>query len=100
MPIAMRPFEMSCTVAYQLATTVGSRMPGFVTKWPSLIFVRLRGGERERRVRVLPEDVRVVRPRVLEALPLRELHQLDHPRVRRIGQDGDSERERHGRERA
>ena len=38
MPIAMRPFEMSCTVAYQLAVTVGSRMPGFVTKWPSLIF--------------------------------------------------------------
>ena len=38
MPIAIRPFEMSCTVAYQLATIVGSRMPGFVTKWPSLIF--------------------------------------------------------------
>ena len=37
MPIAMRPFEMSCAVAYQLAVIVGSRMPGFVTKWPSLI---------------------------------------------------------------
>src|SRR4051794_41974349 len=37
MPITMRPFEMSCAVAYQLATTVGSRMPGFVTKCPSLI---------------------------------------------------------------
>jgi hypothetical protein len=34
----MRPFEMSCIVAYQLAVIVGSRMPGFVTQWPSLIF--------------------------------------------------------------
>src|ERR671926_916231 len=36
-PITMRPFEMSCAVAYQLAVIVGSRIPGFVTKWPSLI---------------------------------------------------------------
>jgi hypothetical protein len=36
-PIAMRPFEISCMVAYQLAVTVGSRMPGLVTKCPSLI---------------------------------------------------------------
>src|SRR5258707_10769327 len=34
----MRPFERSCSVAYELASTVGSRVPGFVTKWPSLIF--------------------------------------------------------------
>src|SRR6266550_4818755 len=27
-PITIRPFEMSCIVAYQLAVTVGSRMPG------------------------------------------------------------------------
>src|ERR1700759_3363808 len=33
----MRPFEMSCNVAYALASTVGSRVPGFVTMWPSLI---------------------------------------------------------------
>src|SRR5437879_1824047 len=38
MPIAMRPLERSCSVAYELASTVGSRVPGFVTKWPSLIF--------------------------------------------------------------
>src|SRR6266852_1997888 len=38
MPIAIRPFEMSCIVAYQLAVIVGSRMPGLVTKCPSLIF--------------------------------------------------------------
>ena len=37
MPITMRPFEMSWSVAYMLATTVGSRVPGFVTMWPSLI---------------------------------------------------------------
>jgi hypothetical protein len=37
MPITIRPFEMSCIVAYQLAVTVGSRIPGFVTKCPSLI---------------------------------------------------------------
>ena len=37
MPMTMRPLERSCIVAYQLAVTVASRMPGFVTKWPSLI---------------------------------------------------------------
>ncbi len=36
-PITIRPFERSCIVAYQLAVIVGSRIPGFVTKWPSLI---------------------------------------------------------------
>ena len=36
-PITIRPFEMSCSVAYALASTVGSRVPGFVTQWPSLI---------------------------------------------------------------
>ena len=35
MPMTMRPSEMSCIVAYQLAVIVGSRIPGFVTKWPS-----------------------------------------------------------------
>ena len=38
MPMIMRPSEMSCSVAYALATTVGSRVPGFVTMWPSLSF--------------------------------------------------------------
>ncbi len=33
----MRPLEMSCSVAYALASTVGSRIAGFVTMWPSLI---------------------------------------------------------------
>src|SRR6476619_6646598 len=33
----MRPFDRSCSVAYALASTVGSRVAGFVTKWPSLI---------------------------------------------------------------
>jgi hypothetical protein len=35
MPITIRPSEMSCSVAYALAVTVGSRVPGFVTQWPS-----------------------------------------------------------------
>ena len=39
MPITIRPSEMSCIVAYQLAVIVGSRMPGFVTKCPSLILL-------------------------------------------------------------
>ena len=38
MPMIIRPSEMSCSVAYALASTVGSRVPGFVTMWPSLIF--------------------------------------------------------------
>ena len=37
MPITIRPSEMSWSVAYALASTVGSRVPGFVTMWPSLI---------------------------------------------------------------
>src|SRR5439155_12314439 len=36
--MTIRPSEMSCSVAYELASTVGSRVAGFVTKWPSLIF--------------------------------------------------------------
>jgi 2-keto-4-pentenoate hydratase/2-oxohepta-3-ene-1,7-dioic acid hydratase in catechol pathway len=35
----MRPFEMSCSVAYERARTFASRVAGFVTKWPSLILV-------------------------------------------------------------
>ena len=35
MPMIMRPSEMSWSVAYALATTVGSRVPGLVTMWPS-----------------------------------------------------------------
>src|SRR5205823_3024987 len=38
MPMIMRPLEMSWRVAYALASTVGSRVPGFVTIWPRLIF--------------------------------------------------------------
>src|ERR1700756_3458862 len=38
MPIAIRPFERSWSVAYALARNVGSRVAGFVTKCPSLIF--------------------------------------------------------------
>ena len=56
---------------------------------------RLVGGERHHGHRLLPEHVRVVRPAVLEALRLGELHQLDQALVRRIGQDGDAEAE-HG----
>jgi hypothetical protein len=37
-PMTMRPLEICWSVAYELAVTVGSRMPGFVTQWPSLIF--------------------------------------------------------------
>src|SRR5215468_2716422 len=37
MPIAIRPSERSWSVAYALARTVGSRVAGFVTKFPSLI---------------------------------------------------------------
>ena len=37
MPITIRPSEMSCSVAYRLASTVGSRVPGFVTRWPNFI---------------------------------------------------------------
>ena len=93
MPMTMRPSEMSWSVAYALASTVGSRVPGFVTQWPSLMRSVSAGREREQRDRLLPEDVRVVRPAVLEAVRLRQLHQLDEPLVGRVGQDGDAEAE-------
>src|SRR6478736_2344971 len=35
--MTMRPSEMSCIVAYRLASTVGSRVPGFVTRCPNFI---------------------------------------------------------------
>ena len=54
-----------------------------------------RGGlarrHREHRHRLLPEDVRVVRPRVPEAVALGELDQLEPARERRIRKDGDAE---------
>ena len=37
MPMTARPPEMSCSVAYIDATTVGSRVPGLVTNWPSFM---------------------------------------------------------------
>src|SRR5215472_210280 len=37
MPIAIRPSDRSCSVAYALASTVGSRVAGLVTKWPRWI---------------------------------------------------------------
>src|SRR5829696_2668049 len=39
MPMIIRPSEMSCSVAYALASTVGSRVAGFVTMCPSFIRV-------------------------------------------------------------
>src|SRR5205814_3039960 len=51
----------------------------------------LRARDREERVALLPEDVRVVGPAVLEAEALALLEHLDEPRVRRVRQDGDSE---------
>ena len=47
--------------------------------------------DREHRDRLLPEDVRVVRPRVAEAVPLGELDQLEPARERRIRENGDAE---------
>ena len=95
MPITIRPPESTCIVAYALASTVGSRVPGFVTKWPSFIVDVRSAASVEQRDRLLPEDVRVVRPAVLEALLLGELDQLEEARVRRVGQDGDAEAEGH-----
>ena len=54
---------------------------------------RLPRRDREQRDRLLPEHVRVVRPRVLEAVLLCDLNQLEPAAVRRIGQDGDAEAE-------
>ena len=52
-------------------------------------------GEREERERLLPQDVRVVRPAVLEAVRLRVLDQLEEAAVRRVGENGDAEAQSH-----
>src|SRR5919198_1054422 len=52
-----------------------------------------RRDESPRRVRLLPEDVRVVGPAVLEPVALGELGQLDQTRVRGVWENGDAERE-------
>ena len=51
------------------------------------------GGERKQRDRLLPEHVRVVRPRILKAVALGELNQLEPALIRRIRQNGDPEAE-------
>ena len=94
MPIAIRPFEMSCIVAYQLAVIVGSRIPGFVTKCPSLIFVVCAAASGSVAYESCQRMCESYVQRVLEPVLLGELHQLDHPRVGRIGQNGDAERQR------
>src|SRR5918911_364042 len=53
--------------------------PGIRHEVAELDPLRAVGGERQRAVRLLPQDVRVVSPGVLEPVPLAELHQLDHP---------------------
>ena len=58
---------------------------------------RRRALDRHRQLdeRLLPENVRVVRPADLEAVLLPELHQLDEAARGWVGQDGDAERECH-----
>jgi hypothetical protein len=51
--------------------------------------------ECEQRERLLPEDVRVVGPSILEAVGLRELEELDESAGWRIGQNGDAEAQSH-----
>ena len=58
-----------------------------------LDLLRAIGDERERRVGLLPEDVRVVGPAVLEPVQLCLLGELDQAGVGRVGQNGDAERE-------
>ncbi len=93
MPITMRPFVTSCVVAYQLAVIVGSRMPGIRHAVAELERLRLHARDREQGVALLPEDVRVVGPAVLEAEALAALKQLDQPRVRRVRQGRQSKAE-------
>ena len=91
MPMTMRPPEMSCSVAWALAVTAGSRVTGLVTHMP----IRIRDGlgrqQRDQRVRLLPEDRRVVGPAGVEAERLGLDDQLDEPLVGRVREDGDAE---------
>jgi hypothetical protein len=47
--------------------------------------------QRQQRIAVVPEDVRVVRPSVLEAVFFGELHELEEPGVGWVRQDRDAE---------
>ena len=90
-PITIRPPEMSCSVAWALAVTAGSRVTGLVTHMPMFIVVGVRREQRDQRVRLLPEDRGVVGPARVEAELLGLDDELDQPLIRRVRQDGDAE---------
>ena len=96
MPIAMRPSERSCSVAYALASTVGSRVPGFVTKWPSLIFDVSRAATASSGIDSCQRTCESYVHAYSNPCALGELDQLEPARVRRVGQDGDAEAQAHG----
>ena len=81
MPMNIRPSEMSWSVAYALASTVGSREAGFVTQCPNRSVLVFATASARSGHRLLPEDVRVVRPAPVEAVLLGELEQLDKAAV-------------------
>ena len=91
MPIAMRPSERSCSVAYELASTVGSRVAGFVTKWPSLIFDVSRAATASIGIdscqRTCESYVHAY-PKPCDSASLISSSQRV---IRRVGQDGDAE---------
>jgi hypothetical protein len=83
----MRPPETSCIVAYQLAATVGSRMPGLVTQWPSFSRVVAAAASGGRAKDSCHKTWEIVGPAVIEPMGFGAAHQVDQPRIWRIGQD-------------
>ncbi len=69
--------------------------PGIRDAVPELHGRRRLRGEREQRDRLLPEDMRVVRPAVVEAVRLGVCEQLEEAARRGIGKDGDAEAQSH-----
>ena len=93
--MTMRPFEMSWSVAYALASTVGSRVPGFVTQWPSFIVdVACAASVRSGNDSCQSTCESYVQP---YSKPCASASWISSTRrlVRRIGQDGDAEAQSH-----
>ncbi len=91
MPQMVRLPNISFSVANVDAVTVQSRVAGLVTIGPTII-LRVCGQDLAvDDVRLLPQQVRVERPHVAEAVQLRLPRELDHPRRRRAGLQDDAE---------
>ena len=81
----------TCSVAYALASTVGSRVPGFVTKWPSFIVDVRSAASASSGIDSCQRTCESYVQPYSKPCCSASCDQLEEARVRRVGQDGDAE---------